>query len=910
MRIALLAAMALSLHAGSLPAQSRLTSPLEEFSHHFGDDYFLANYRQIAAYWRKLDVQSDRMVLDSIGVSAEGRPHLMAIVTSPGNHRRLARYREISERLALAQGLTDDAARALAAEGKAVVWIDGGLHASETLGAQQLGETVYQLLSRNDAETLRILDDVVVLLVHANPDGNDLVADWYMRRAVSEERSTGGIPRLYQKYIGHDNNRDFFASTQAETENINRILYHVWFPQLLYNHHQSGPAGTVFWSPPFRDPYNYNLDPMLVLGFQSVGAAMHTRLAAEGKPGATMRSGGPYDGWWNGGIRNTAAFHNTIALLTEMIGNPTPMRIPFVPQRQIPNADLAAPIAPQPWHFRQSVDYSISLNYAVLNYASRNREDLLFNRYAMGRNSIARGSADSWTPNPKRIAEVSARLGAAGGGGGGGGGGGSAANAQRDRAIMAALRAPEHRDPRGFIIPASQADFPTAGKFVSALRETGLRVHRATADFEVAGKRYPAGSYVVKTDQAFRPHVLDMFEPQVHPDVFPVPGGPPTPPYDHAGWTLAFQMGVEFDRILEPFDGPFEEVRDWNVTPPAGVVAGTDNATGFFSSRRVNDAYIAVNRLLRAGEEVFALPESMEVDGRVWPAGTWYVRAKGSTRRALEPIAGELGVSFEGTRARPEAARVRPARIGLWDQYGGSMDAGWARWILEQFEFPFERVFAQELDAGNLNRKFDVLFFVDGGIPVADGGGGRFGAPPEDVPAEYQAHLGRVTVAQTIPQLKAFVEQGGTLLAVGGSAMNLARHLGLAVADHLVEEGRALPRTRFYTPGSVLAARFDPSHPLAWGMAERTDVFFDDSPVFRLSEVSAGAGVTRVGWFDSAAPLRSGWSWGQQYLEHGVAVVEARLGRGRVVLYGPEVLKRAQPHATFKLVFNALHRTM
>ena len=239
-----------------------------------------------------------------------------------------------------------------------MVWIDGGLHASEVLGAQQLGEMVYQMVSRTDEETIRFLNDVIILFVHANPDGNDLVADWYNRNPVPEQRSLAGLPRLYQKYIGHDNNRDFFASTQPETENINRVLYHEWFPQILYNHHQSGPAGTVVYSPPLRDPFNYNQDPLLVLGIQTVGTAMHTRLAAEGKPGATMRSGGSYDGWWNGGIRNTATFHNIIALLTEMIGNPTPTRIPLVMQRQLPTSDLAYPIAPQEWHFRQSIEYS------------------------------------------------------------------------------------------------------------------------------------------------------------------------------------------------------------------------------------------------------------------------------------------------------------------------------------------------------------------------------------------------------------------------------------------------------------------------------------------------------------------------------------------------------------------------
>ncbi len=420
-------------------AQTAITTPKAQLGFNFGDDYQLANYKQIAEYWRKLDGESDRLTVQEIGRTAEGRPHLMAIVTSPANHKNLAKYKDISKRLALADGVTEQQARALAKEGKAVVWIDGGLHATETLGAQQLGEMVYQMVSRTDEETMRFLDETIILFVHANPDGNDLVADWYMRQADPKLRSTAGLPRLYQKYIGHDNNRDFFASTQAETENINRILYHEWLPQILYNHHQSGPAGTVVWSSPQRDPYNYNLDPLLVLGLQALGTHMHQRLASEGKPGATMASGGAYDGWWNGGIRNTGNFHNIIAILTETIGNPTPMRIRLVMQRQLPNRDHPYPIAPQEWRFKQSVDYSISFNRAVIDYAARNREHLLYNIYKMGQRSIERGSQDTWTPSPTRYAAIAEKM-DGGGGGGGRGGGGGAAEDEREARMWAEMR--------------------------------------------------------------------------------------------------------------------------------------------------------------------------------------------------------------------------------------------------------------------------------------------------------------------------------------------------------------------------------------------------------------------------------------------------------------------------------------
>jgi hypothetical protein len=874
----------------SLSAQPRITTPKEYLGFNVGDDYQLANYTQLAQYWRKLDAESDRLTVQEIGKTAEGRPQLMAIVTSPANHRNLAKYRDISRRLARAEGLSDEEAHRLARDGKAVVWIDGGLHATETLGAQQLIETVYQMASRTDDETTRFLNDCIILFVHANPDGNELVSDWYMRNRVPEQRTLTGLPRLYQKYIGHDNNRDFFASTQAETENINRVLYHEWFPQILYNHHQSGPAGTVAWSSPQRDPYNYNLDPLLILGLQALGTHMHQRLAAEGKPGVTMASGGAYDGWWNGGIRNTGNFHNIIAVLTETIGSPTPSRIPLVLQRQIPNRDLPYPIAPQEWHFRQSIDYSVSFNRAVLDYASRNREPLLYNIYRMGRRAIERGSEDTWTPSPSRIEALGPPSGT------GRGGGGGADSAEKEAEVWSALRKPALRDPRGYVIPSSQVDFPTATKFVNALREVGIDVLRATREFDVAGRKHPAGSFVVMTAQAFRPHILDMFEPQDHPNVIPYPGGPPTPPYDNAGWTLAFQMDVEFDRILDGFTGPFEHVTDWNVPPAPGRVTTADGATAFSLTRDANDAFRAVNRLLAAGEPVRA-------------GEAFYVGTSSATLERIRRLATELGISFNAVTSVPETATpVRPPRIGLWDQYGGSIDSGWTRWILEQFEFSFARVYAPRLDAGNLRASFDVLIFPSGAIP-APGAGGRGGAAVQrdDVPPEYRDQLGRLSGERTVPAISTFARDGGTVVAIGDSAANLAAYLRLPVENHLTENGAPLPRAKFFVPGSVLAARVDTTQPLAWGMRPRTDVFFDNSPVFRLGQGAAEAGVRSLATFDSPTPLRSGWAWGQKYLDGGVIAIEARLGKGRVVLYGPEILQRAQPHGTFKLLFNALY---
>ena len=897
-------------------AQQRLTSPKEFFGHEIGADYVLPNYTKFTEYWIKLAKESDRMDLDTIGFTAEGRPQLMAIVSSPENLRNKEKYRRIAEQLARAEGITEAQAKQLAKDGKGIVWIDGGLHATEVLGAEQLIETNWQLVSMNDEETTRLRNDLIIIMVHANPDGMELVSNWYMRDPDPLKRTMNGLPRLYQKYVGHDNNRDFYLAAQPESENMNRVLYMEWYPQVMYNHHQTGPSGTVMFAPPFRDPMNYNLHPLIRTGLDVVGSAMHNRFVAEDKGGVVMRTTTSYSTWWNGGLRTTAYFHNMIGLLTESIGNPTPIEIPFVPNRQIPSADVPLPVAPGPWHFRQSVDYSVTANRAVLDVVSRNKEHFLYNIWKMGSDQIAKGSRDSWTVWPRRIEAIEAQVEAenrqraanAPGGGQGfrGFGGGLSRSGDAAQKLVAELHAPALRDPRAYVLPSSQADFPQAVKLIVALQKNGIDVYRATGAFSAGGKQYPAGSYVVKTAQAFGSHVIDMFEPQDHPDDFAVPGGPPTPPYDNAGWTLAMQMGVAYDRILENVTGPLEKIAPSDrAKPMAGTVAG---GSTWALSGATNDAFTAVNRLLKAGATV-----SRKDDG------TWIVVNDAKSKPIADRAARELGLTFaagDATGATP----VKSLRVGLWDRLGGSMPSGWTRWLLEQYEFQYSMVYPQELDAGNLNAKYDALIFVDGAIPAKStgasarggrGGGGFGGAQdPASLPAEYRMMAGNVTQDRTIPQLREFVENGGTIITIGSST-NIASQFDLPMSDYLVERTpngaeQPLGSSKFYVPGSLLEVAVDNTAPGALGMGKRAIVMFDNSPVFRLEPDAVARGVRPILWFDSASPLRSGWAWGQNYLEGGVVAADAKVGRGTVRLIGAEAMFRAQPAGTFKLVFNGL----
>ena len=900
MRKIILVLLIALLSQSFLMAQT-VPSPKSHFGFNIGDNYRLATFTQTEAYLKKIAASSKKVKLQVIGKTEEGRNQYMVIVSDPSNLANLEKYKTISQKLAHAEGLNDEQAKQLAKEGKSVVWIDGGLHATEVTGIHQWIESIYQLITREDEETKRILKSTIILFVHANPDGQELVSNWYMRNADTLKRTTENIPRLYEKYIGHDNNRDFFMLNMSESKNMSRQLYIEWMPQILYNHHQTGPPGTVVAGPPYRDPFNYVYDPLLVTGIDALGAAMSSRLNAEGKPGYTMKSGSVYSTWWNGGLRTAAYYHNIIGLLTEIIGNPTPSNIPLVPQRLIPNSATPYPIEPQKWYFKNSIDYSVSLNYAVLNYASRYKDELLYNIYTMGKHSIEVGSKDNWTKSPKKVEWL-----------------GDAFKADKKETKADTLpveyfskvyKNKELRDPRGYIIPVDQSSTATA--FINILINSGIKVQKATEPFEYAGKKYARGTYIVKTNQAFRPHVLDMFEPQDHPNDFQYPGGPPVRPYDAAGWTPAFTMGIAFDRIVDDFNGPFEniaygDVQKWSTFQAAGSPTA---AVGISFSTKDNASYIAVNEFLSKGMAVYKSKDQYFVEFNKKDSLTIY--------KLSEKLWKENEVSFIAVSEKPKdaTALVKPLRIGLWDKYGGSISSGWVRWIFEQYHFPFNLVYAKEIDAANLNEKYDVLVFVEGAIPSlrAEPSPWEEKEPKEnDIPAEYKEQLGKITAQKSIPALQKFLNNGGRIVTIGSSA-NLAYHLNLPVKNALVEmvagKEKYLPGEKFYIPGSVMQVDVDNNYAPNWGMNNKADVYFSTSPVFKLApDAIAHKEVLPLAWYASDKTLRSGWAFGQAYLQDGVAAFEAKVGAGKLFVYGPEITFRGQTHGTYKMLFNQLYQ--
>jgi hypothetical protein len=785
-----------------------------------GADRKLADFSQITGYFKALAAASPRVQLFTIGKSTEGRDLILAAISSEENLRRLGRFKDISRQLADSRGLTDDQARQLAREGKAVVWIDFGLHATETAHAQASTEVAYLAATSETDEMKRIRDNVIFVTVPVmNPDGLDIVANWY-RPHVGTPFEASPLPVLYQKYAGHDNNRDWYMQNLAETRVITEQLYHEWYPQVLYNQHQSGTTSPRIWTPPMDDPVNPNMHPLVNRGITMLGVAIQQRLEQEGKTGAEGFS--QYSNWWNGGMRSTPCFHNIVSILTEVASGNYASPIEIAP-RQLPqtlasgeSARLPSTWNPSPWPggtwtFRQQVEYMVTGSMAVLKLGAEHREDWLFNRYQMARDQIALGRKGS---------------------------------------------------PYGYVIPTEQHDWPTAEKLAEVLRRGDVEVSRAKAAFTAGGSKYAAGSFVVLMAQPNRGFAKDLLEPQLHPNRTNGAGGPPKRPYDMAGWTLSYQMGVRADMIKEAFTADLEPVQD--VRP--NTRTDTD--------RRTNLSVTTAMDALRRGDRVNITVSQIAI----------------------------------GDTVPPGARQLRAPRVGIYKSYLAPMDEGWTRYVLEEFHVPFTSIENTDVRAGNLQSRFDTII-----LPSQDVDAIVNGHAPGAMPPEFVGGIG----LDGVSALRAFVESGGTLVALDAASTLPMRYFNIPVRDAL----DGVRNTEFYCPGSLLRLKIDTAQPLMAGMPAEQAAFFVNGRAFDLGARGGGrggdgsdaagsarvpAGVRVLARYADTDLLMSGWINGGNRIAGKAAAVDVTLGRGRVVLTGFGVAFRGQPHGTFKFLFNPI----
>jgi hypothetical protein len=805
-------------------------------------DFKLAAWDSITGYFNLLADASPAVRVDTLGRTTEGRPFVVVTLTAPENMARLEEIQANQARLADPRTLAEGDLTDLLATQPAVVLIAHNIHSTEIASSQGVMELAYRLASETELATL--LRDVVVLLIPSmNPDGQQMVVDWYAR-TVGTPYEGSRMPWLYHKYVGHDNNRDWFMLTQVETQMLNDLLYTRWFPEVVYDVHQMGNRGARFFVPPFDDPANPNIDPLIVRAISLFGLQISTELEAAGKAGVV--NGDRFDLWWHGGLRTVPARHNMVGILSESasarLASPIFQELGQLDRQPEHGINYPNPWPGGWWRIRDIVDYQLIAAPAVIGLAARQRRQLIANYVELGRRAIDAGRAGS---------------------------------------------------PFAYVIPADQRDPDAAARMLEILRRGGVEVHRAGAPFEADGISYAAGDWVVLMAQPYRAHAKDLLERQRYPDRRLFPGGPPDTPYDAAGWTLPLQMGVTAVEIPSPFHADLSLSRR-PVRPPVGQVTGSGPV--FAVKNESNTANLAIHQTMRNGGQVVLLTEPAEGDGQRWPVGTAVLRGPG-VADLLSDLTSSRGLSAGSFFGAATGRALDTFRVGLYQPWTASMDEGWTRWVFETWDLPFYTLHDAEIRAGELNERYDVII-----MPDLDANSIIEGRRPGTVPSEYAGGIGEIGTAA----LRSFVKAGGTLICLDSSSEFAIEQLGVRVKDVRPTPDDRRSGEAFYAPGSLLSVSIDSQHPLGYGMPADGVVYYANSPIFEADDGADGIAV--VARYPEAGQLLSGYAINADFLAGKAALVEAQTGAGRVILFGFRPQHRGQSEETFKLLFNAVYR--
>ncbi len=842
---------------------SQITTPKAYLGYSPGEDFHLATYEQLIGYFELIASESNRIQLFNMGPTSMGRDMKYAVISSEENMANLKKYQDISRKLSLARNLSDQEAKSLAKEGKVIVWIDSGIHASETSPPMHQFQLVYDLLTGDEDQIRFIRDNVILLLVQANPDGMTLVADWYNNN-VGTPYEMSRLPFLYHKYAGHDNNRDSFMANLLETQNMNRIVGREWFPELMYVQHESAPFPARIWMPPNPEPVNPNIHPIVTRWKNLVGSAMGQGFDASDQPGALSRTA--FDLWYPGYADGPAVeTHNIPTILTETanFGYATPhyYRINDFPEAY---RDLTVgTFYPSPWkggwwRLRDAIAYNLTASKSVLDAAAKYCYEFLYYKYKMGNDII-----EKFRKEP----------------------------------------------PYGWILSAHQKDLSTCRLMLNRFIGYGIEVYSADESFTHEGIPYPKGSYIIPTSQAFGSYAKNILEKQEYPDLRKYGHlwqglsrtvrweGAPLAPYDGVGWTLHLQMGISATQMSTPLDVAK------TLIPETFFVPGDIKGSGphYILSSSENISVTAAIRILKAGGKVYRALSDVYIDGNEFPNGSFIVDAGSLSKNALVGIASKTGTTFFGGKVSGELRPLQIPRIALYKSWAANMDAGWISLIFDRYEIPFHALTDAEIRAGNLDDRFDVIFLPDQN-PSSIINGHRKGTMPPD-------YVGGIT-KDGVENLKAFVNNGGTLVC-NKSSVGFAIHEFKLPVKNVLEDVKS---DTFNCPGSILKMTYKTDLPLAYGLDEKGMGYFSRGQAFDLitdsdegeQEKNDNISVQIVASYPNESLLLSGWILGEELLRGKSAILEVSYNRGTIFLFGFNVHNRAQSYVNFKLLFNAV----
>ena len=837
------------------------TTPDEFLGHRVGADRKLADYNQIQAYFQKLDKESGKIKVLTIGQSTLNKPIIMAVITSEENMGKLDVYRKIAKKLRDARDLTPDEASRLAKEGKVIVFLTCNLHATEIGSSQMAMDFAYKLVTgKTPFNADKVLEDVIILIAPTiNPDGQQMVTDWY-RKYVGTKYEGGRMPWLYQHYAGHDNNRDWFMLNLAETKAVTKVMYQDWIPQIHIDQHEMGATGARLWIPPFANPPNPNVHPLIWRGVALCGMNMAYDLQKNGFKG--VHYGSEFAGWWDGACDNTPWFHNTICLLSEAasvkVASPINIDLSEISESYIEKSmQFPDPWPGGWWRLRDIVDYELTLSMSLIKTAYLHKKEFLYNFYKMCKDSIE-----------KR----------------------------------------EEGQPFAFVIPKKQNDYPTTLRMLDTLMFAGVEINQAREDFIVGDKVYPAGSFVILMSQPYRPYAQALLEKQNHPDPRrQYPNGPFIPLlYDNAGWTLPLQMGVKCDQINNPFKAnlaKLDKIPYPSITPPQ------ETASFIILDSRLNTSYSVVFSLSKENTEIYRSKDIVKGEGFETAAGSFIIKNTPQVQKILPGLLEKWHVKaniLENIAKIPKAP-VKRHRVGLYQSWRSNMDEGWTRYVFDDLGIPYTTLHNKDFKGTkkkkiNLRAEFDVIVFADENAAIIIQGrrspSSRYRRSNGGIPPEYEGGIGK----EGVEELKSFVEKGGILVTLN-SACGLAFNEFQVPAENAIER---IDRSKFFCPGSILRVKVDNKSPIGYGMPREAAIMFYQSMALSTRTPSVGWDRKVVARFPEDDILLSGWLFGEDVIARKAAVVDIKHKKGHIILIGFPCQHRAQSHGTYKFLLNAL----
>lgn len=835
------------------PLVQAQTTPKDFFGFQMGADRKMAHWDKIVDYFKLLEEETDKIKVLNMGPSTMGHPFLVLIISSPQNLANLGRLQEINATLSDPRGFEKETIEQFIEEGKAVICQSMGLHATEIGGTQMTPEFAYDLVSREDEETQRILNNVVFFMIPCfNPDGEIMVTDWY-RETKGSEYEGSSLPWLYHKYAGHDNNRDGDFLNLTESKYAAEIMYRKWLPQAYIDHHQMGSYGARFYVPPYCDPIRPYADPLIWRELSWYGAHIAYKLEENGKTG--IINDAMFPGWGHFGWHWITPFHNIAGMLTESASTRLATPLYIHPEqleggsRQFPEYEAQSTF-PHPWpggwwRLRDIVEQKIISAWALLDLAAKNKKTVLRNAYLKAKRQIERGAEG---------------------------------------------------EPKAYVIPRSQHDPLTAQKMINILLLSGIEIKEAQEPFSVGPMRYPEGSYVISLAQPKMGLIRNLLGQTFYPnnEWTLADDGSPLRPYDLAAHTMNEFMGVQVDPVDVKVEGDFR-VLDGQLSLSGRV---EPEEPPYVLNGRMNNSFKAVNILLDQGVKV---QRAEEKTSSLCP-GDFLIYS--DDEDILQNVAEQTGVDFKSIEdgAEGETHKVKRMRTAMYRRYyGGNMDEGWTRLLLEKFSFPYTRLEDAEIKKGSLHEKYDVIILphdrvstITGEIPES------YRRYISEYPPKYRSGIGK----EGAEALKEFVKNGGILVTFGRSCEFAIDKFELNVRNVVSD----LPSKEFFCPGSTLKVTFDNTHPLAYGMPSKGLVLFWSNPAFEIVPSRYNAKYETVVRYKEKDILRSGWLIGEEHLSHKSAMINANYGEGQVVLIGFRTQHRCQTHGTFKLLFNALIR--